>query len=101
MLRYANIQQLVLFQLRDGNSGQMKVDQTCSQLEATCASFENVCPPPAYFHSCLTQMKASDRLVKQQQDITSTIGEMTRLSLTNAGLQRAFAMCMPVSRING
>ncbi|KAJ6530565.1 hypothetical protein B0H19DRAFT_1273574 [Mycena capillaripes] len=50
----------------------MEVDQTRSQLEASRESFE----------------KAAVRLVKQQQEIATTIGDMTRLSLTSANLQQ-------------
>ncbi|KAF8132685.1 hypothetical protein K438DRAFT_1998460 [Mycena galopus ATCC 62051] len=53
-------------------NAKMKVDQTRSQLEASRASFE----------------KAADRLCKQQQEITATIGEMTRLTLTSGNLQQ-------------
>ncbi|KAJ7211703.1 hypothetical protein GGX14DRAFT_362543 [Mycena pura] len=48
------------------------VDQTKSHLEASRASYE----------------KAADRLASQQMDITKTIGDMTKLSLTNASLQQ-------------
>ncbi|KAF7340560.1 hypothetical protein MSAN_02127500 [Mycena sanguinolenta] len=53
-------------------NAKMKVDQTRSQLEASRESFE----------------KASERLATQQQDITKTIGEMTRLTLTTNNLQQ-------------
>ncbi|KAF7340559.1 hypothetical protein MSAN_02127400 [Mycena sanguinolenta] len=54
------------------DNAKMKVDQTRSQLEASRESFE----------------KAADRLATQQQDITKTIGEMTRLTLTTNNLQQ-------------
>ncbi|KAF7340576.1 hypothetical protein MSAN_02129100 [Mycena sanguinolenta] len=54
------------------DNAKMKVDQTRSQLEASRESFE----------------KASERLATQQQDITKTIGEMTRLTLTTNNLQQ-------------
>ncbi|KAJ6541351.1 hypothetical protein B0H19DRAFT_958230 [Mycena capillaripes] len=59
-------------QAATGAAVSMKVDQTRSQLEASRESFE----------------KAADRLVKQQQEIATTIGDMTRLSLTSANLQQ-------------
>ncbi|KAJ7144362.1 hypothetical protein C8R44DRAFT_725306 [Mycena epipterygia] len=50
----------------------MKVDQMRAQLEASRASFE----------------KASDRRAKQQKEMTKTIDDITKLSLTTANLQQ-------------
>ncbi|KAF8143116.1 hypothetical protein K438DRAFT_2110387 [Mycena galopus ATCC 62051] len=61
-------------------NAKMKVDQTRSQLEASRASFE----------------KEADRLCKQRQEITATLGEMTRLQLNSGNLQHMLPVFIKV-----
>jgi hypothetical protein len=67
----------------------MKVDQARAELDATRASYDAV---GCRAHSCidcpvLTKCtKACGRLVEQQKEITTTIGQITSLSLTDTTL---------------